>query len=174
MRLAERANVFSKRARDERAGHPIGDGGWPPDRGSPGCARTARTGPGRTMPRCRRGSAGARQAGQSDSDGAVRRDSHGGRATLPRPVHRDARGRAVRARGPVAYLLMSHGHLADGLQSLARGAVTAGDWIQIGLDIGLDTASVVFHLCDRTFESSPQAVEYLSMAILRALRRGYP
>jgi AraC-like DNA-binding protein len=83
-------------------------------------------------------------------------------------------GERSEPRGPVAYLLMSHGHLADGLQSLARGAVTAGDWIQIDLDIGLDTASVVIHLCDRTSESSPHAVEYLSMAILRALRRGYP
>src|SRR5262249_48356652 len=28
MRLAERANVLSKRAKDERTGHPIDDGGW--------------------------------------------------------------------------------------------------------------------------------------------------
>src|SRR5262245_57103504 len=46
-------------------------------------------------------------------------------------------GERCEPRGPVAYLLMSHGHLADGLQALARGAVTAGDWIQIDLDIGL-------------------------------------
>jgi len=77
-------------------------------------------------------------------------------------------------RGPVAYLLMSHGHLADGLQSLARVAATALDRIQIDLDIGLEMASVVIHPCDRTFESSPHAVEYLSMAILRILRRAYP
>ena len=99
MRLAERANVLSKRASDERTGHPIGDRGWPPDRGYPGSARTARAGSRRAVPRCQRGSAGARQAGQSDSGGAVRRDYHGGRATLPRPVNRDARGRAVRAPG---------------------------------------------------------------------------
>ena len=83
-------------------------------------------------------------------------------------------GERCEPRGPVAYLLMSHGHLADGLQSLARVAVTAVDRIQIDLDIGLDTASVVIHPCDRTFESSPHAVEYLSMAILRMLRRAYP
>jgi AraC-like DNA-binding protein len=77
-------------------------------------------------------------------------------------------------RGPVAYLLMSHGHLADGLQSLVRFAVTAADWLRIDLDIGGDTASVIIHPCDRTFESSPQAMEYLSMAILRLLRRAYP
>jgi hypothetical protein len=45
-------------------------------------------------------------------------------------------------RGPVAYLLMSHGQLADGLQSLARAAVTALDGIEIDLDSGLDMASV--------------------------------
>jgi AraC-like DNA-binding protein len=69
---------------------------------------------------------------------------------------------------------MSHGHLADGLQSLARVAVTAVDRSQIDVDIGPDTASVVIHPGDRTFESSPHAVEYLSMAILRMLRRAYP
>jgi AraC-like DNA-binding protein len=83
-------------------------------------------------------------------------------------------GELCEPRGPVAYLLMSHGHLADGLQSLARFAVTAADWLQIDLDIGLETASLVIHSCDRTFESSPQAVEYLSMAVLRLLRRAYP
>src|SRR5262249_29451479 len=50
----------------------------------------------------------------------------------------------------------------------------AMDRIRIDLDTGPDTASVVIHPCDRTFESSPQAVEYLSMAILRMLRRAYP
>jgi AraC-like DNA-binding protein len=83
-------------------------------------------------------------------------------------------GERSEPRGPVAYLVMSHGHLADGLQSLARLAVTAMDRIKIDVDVGLDTASVVIHPCDRTFESSPQAVEYLSMAILRMLRRAYP
>jgi AraC-like DNA-binding protein len=83
-------------------------------------------------------------------------------------------GERCEPRGPVAYLLMSHGHLADGLQSLARVAVTAASRIQIDLDIGRDTASVVIHPCDRTFESSPHAVEYLSMALLRMLRRAYP
>ena len=83
-------------------------------------------------------------------------------------------GERCEPRGPVAYLLMSHGHLADGLQSLARVAVTAVDRTQIDLDIGRDTASVVIHPCDRTFESSPHAVEYLSMALLRMLRRAYP
>jgi AraC-like DNA-binding protein len=33
---------------------------------------------------------------------------------------------------------------------------------------------VVIHFCDLIFESSPHAMEYLSMAILRAIRRGYP
>jgi AraC-like DNA-binding protein len=83
-------------------------------------------------------------------------------------------GEQCEPRGPVAYLLMSHGNLADGLQSLARVAVTAVDRLQIDLDIGRDTASVVIHPCDRTFESSPHAVEYLSMALLRMLRRAYP
>src|SRR5262249_37459260 len=57
MRLAERANVLSKRARDERTGYPIGDRGWPPDRGSPGGARTARRGSRRAVPHGRRRSA---------------------------------------------------------------------------------------------------------------------
>jgi AraC-like DNA-binding protein len=83
-------------------------------------------------------------------------------------------GELCEPRGPVAYLLMSHGHLADGLQSLARVAVTAVDRIRIDLDIGVDTASVVIDPGDRTFESSPQAMEYLSMAIIRMLRRAYP
>src|SRR5262249_8440508 len=83
-------------------------------------------------------------------------------------------GERCEPRGPVAYLLMSHGQLADGLQCLARLAATAMDRIRIDLDVGLDTASLVIHPCDRTFESSPQAVEYLSMAILRMLRRAYP
>jgi Arabinose-binding domain of AraC transcription regulator, N-term len=83
-------------------------------------------------------------------------------------------GERCEPRGLVAYLLMSHGHLAEGLQSLMRVAVTAASRIQIDLDIGVDTASVVIHFCDPTFESSPHAVEYLSMALLRILRRAYP
>src|SRR5262245_54716705 len=82
-------------------------------------------------------------------------------------------GERCEPRGPVAYLLMSHGQLADGLQSLARAAVIALDRIQIDIDIGPDMASVVIHPCDRTFENSPHAVEYLSMAILRMLRRAH-
>jgi hypothetical protein len=118
--LYERANVLSKRAGDERTGHPIGDRGWPPDRGSPDCARAARPGSRRAVPRCQRGSAGARQAGQSDSDGAVRRDAHGGRATPSRPVHRDARGRAVRA--PWAGRLPAHVTRPPGRRSAIPGA----------------------------------------------------
>src|SRR5262245_42458044 len=64
-------------------------------------------------------------------------------------------GERCEPRRPGAYLLMSHGRLADGLQSLARVAVTAEDRIQIDLDIGRDTASVVIHPGDRSFESSP-------------------
>jgi hypothetical protein len=52
-------------------------------------------------------------------------------------------GEQCEPRGPVAYLVMSHGHLADGLQSLAHVAATAMDRLRIDLDIGLDTASVV-------------------------------
>src|SRR5262245_39880332 len=47
-------------------------------------------------------------------------------------------GERCEPRGPVAYLLMSHGRLADGLQSLTHVAITAVDRIQIDLDIGLD------------------------------------
>src|SRR5262245_33808485 len=83
-------------------------------------------------------------------------------------------GERCEPRGPVAYLLMSHGYLADGLQSLARVAVTALDRIRVDLNIGVDTASIVIHPCDQTFESSPQAMEYLSMATLRMLLRAYP
>ena len=68
-------------------------------------------------------------------------------------------GEQCEPRGPVAYLLMSHGHLADGLQSLARVAATALDRIRIDLDIGLDMASLLFDPRDPTFESSPHAVE---------------
>src|SRR5215510_12117866 len=49
-------------------------------------------------------------------------------------------GERCEPRGPVAYLLMSHGRLADGLQSLTHVAITAVDRIQIDLDIGLDVA----------------------------------
>src|SRR5262249_40193903 len=95
--LYERANVLSKRAGDGRTGHPIGDCRWPPDRGSPGCPRTARPGSRRVVPGCRRGSAGPRQTGQSDPDRAVCRHPHGGRATPAGPIDPDARGRALRA-----------------------------------------------------------------------------
>src|SRR5262249_49916578 len=83
-------------------------------------------------------------------------------------------GERCEPRGPGAYLLMAHGHLADGLQSLARVAVIAVDRSQVDLDIGRDTASVIIHPGDQTLESGPHAVEYLSMAILRMLRRAYP
>src|SRR4029077_16686740 len=83
-------------------------------------------------------------------------------------------GELCEPRGPVAYLLMSHGSLEDGLRAMTRVAVTAVDRIRIDLDIGIDMASVVIHPCDRTFESSLQAMEYLSMAVLRMLRRAYP
>jgi len=44
LRLSERANVLSKRAGDERTGHPIGDGVWPPDRGSVAIGKPANSG----------------------------------------------------------------------------------------------------------------------------------
>src|SRR5262245_58140589 len=77
-------------------------------------------------------------------------------------------------RGPVAYLLMSHGSLADGLRAMSRVAALAVDRIRVDLDIGLETASLLFHPHDPTFESSPHAVEYLLAAILRLIRRAYP
>jgi hypothetical protein len=80
-------------------------------------------------------------------------------------------GERFEPRGPVAYLLMSHGSLADGLRSMTRVAALAVDRIRIDLDIGLDTASLLFHPHDPTFESSPHAVEYLLMATLRMIRR---
>src|SRR5262245_25178568 len=40
-------------------------------------------------------------------------------------------GERCEPRGLVAYLLMSHGHLADGLQALIRVAVTAESRIEI-------------------------------------------
>ena len=83
-------------------------------------------------------------------------------------------GERCERRGPVAYLLVSHGSLADGLRAITRLGATAVDRMQIDLDIGLDTASLLFHLHDPTFESSPHAVEYLLMATLRMLRRAYP
>jgi AraC-like DNA-binding protein len=83
-------------------------------------------------------------------------------------------GELCEPRGPVAYLLMSHGGLADGLRAMTRVAALAVDRIRIDLDIGVDTASVLFHPHDPTFESSPDAVEYLLMATLRMLRRAYP
>jgi AraC-like DNA-binding protein len=83
-------------------------------------------------------------------------------------------GERCEPRGPVAYLLMSHGSLADGLRAMTRVAALAVDRIRIDLDIGLDTASLLFHPHDPTFESSPHAVEYLLMATLRMIRRAYP
>jgi hypothetical protein len=83
-------------------------------------------------------------------------------------------GERCERRGPVAYLLVSHGSLADGLRAITRLAALAVDQIQIDLDIGLDTASVLFHPRDPKFESSSHAVEYLLMATLRILRRPYP
>ena len=83
-------------------------------------------------------------------------------------------GERCEPRGPVAYLLMSHGSLADGLRAMSRVAALAVDRIRIELDIGLETASLLFHPHDPTFESSPHAVEYLLAAILRLIRRAYP
>jgi AraC-like DNA-binding protein len=83
-------------------------------------------------------------------------------------------GELCEPRGPVAYLLMSHGSLGDSLRAMTRVAVTAVDRIRIDIDIGVDTVSVVIYPCDLTLESSPQAMEYLSMAVLRMLRRAYP
>jgi len=83
-------------------------------------------------------------------------------------------GERCEPRGPVAYLLMSHGSLADALRSITQVAALAVDRIQIDLDIGLDMASLLFHPHDPTFESSPHAVEYLLMATLRMIRRAYP
>jgi AraC-like DNA-binding protein len=83
-------------------------------------------------------------------------------------------GERCEPRGPVAYLLMSHGSLADGLRAMTRVAALAVDRIRIDLDIGLDTASLLFHPHDPTFESCPHAVEYLLVANLRLIRRAYP
>ena len=83
-------------------------------------------------------------------------------------------GERCEPRGPVAYLLMSHGSLGDGLRAMTRVAALAVDRIRVDLDIELDTASLLFHPHDPTFESSPHAVEYLLMAIVRMVRRAYP
>src|SRR5262249_37627729 len=78
-------------------------------------------------------------------------------------------GELCEPRGPVAYLLMSHGSLEDGLRAMTRVAPLAVDRIRLDLDIGLDMASLFFHPHDPTFESSPHAVEYLLMATLTCL-----
>jgi hypothetical protein len=54
-------------------------------------------------------------------------------------------GERCEPRGPVAYLLMSHGTLADGLRATTRVAALALDRIRIDLGTGLDTASLLFH-----------------------------
>jgi hypothetical protein len=72
-------------------------------------------------------------------------------------------GERCEPRGPVAYLLMSHGSLGDGLRAMTCVAALAVDRIRIDLDIGLDTASLLLHPRDPTFESSPHAMEYLLM-----------
>jgi len=63
-------------------------------------------------------------------------------------------GERCEPRGPVAYLLMSHGSLGDGLRAMTRVAALAVDRIRVDLDIELDTASLLFHPHDPTFESS--------------------
>jgi AraC-like DNA-binding protein len=83
-------------------------------------------------------------------------------------------GERCEPRGPVAYLLLSTVSLADGLRAMTRVAALAVDRIRIDLDIGLDTARLLFHPHDPTFESNPHAVEYLLMATLRMIRRAYP
>src|SRR5262245_39388667 len=83
-------------------------------------------------------------------------------------------GERCEPRGPVAYLLMSHGSLGDGLRAMPRLAALAVDRMRVDLDIGTDTVSLLFHPHDPTFESSRHAVEYLLMAILRLIRRAYP
>jgi hypothetical protein len=66
-------------------------------------------------------------------------------------------GERCEPRGPVAYLLTSHGSLADGLRAMTRVAALTVERIRIDLDIGFDTASVLFHPRDPTFECSLHA-----------------
>jgi AraC-like DNA-binding protein len=83
-------------------------------------------------------------------------------------------GERCEPRGPVAYLIMSHGLLRDGLQSTARFGALIADRLRIDLVIGPDTVSLVFDPHDPTFEGSRHAVEYLLMGGLRALQRASP
>jgi hypothetical protein len=171
--LCKRANVLSKRAGDERTGHPS-DRGW--SQTADLLAALGQLGLDRDE-LCR--AAGVDRQALDKPDSRIPTAQFVAMLTEAERRRGDPfigmhAGERCEPRGPVAYLLMSHGHLADGLQSLARVAVTAVARIQIDLDIGRDTASVVIHPCDRTFESSPHAVEYLSMALLRMLRRAYP
>jgi AraC-like DNA-binding protein len=83
-------------------------------------------------------------------------------------------GERCEPRGAVAYLIMSHGRLSDGLQSVARYGALIDDRLRIDLAIGPGTAKLVFDPKDAMVEGSRHFVEYLLMGGLRALQRARP
>jgi AraC-like DNA-binding protein len=80
-------------------------------------------------------------------------------------------GACAEPRGPLAYLLMSSPRLADGVRHFARFAPLVIDTLRIEVELGIDTASIVYDLRDPTLADQRHVVDYLLMATLRAMRR---
>jgi AraC-like DNA-binding protein len=74
-------------------------------------------------------------------------------------------------RGPLSYLLLASGNLGQGLRQVEQFSPLALDTLRIRVQRHGATASTIVDPCDRVFEASHHAVDYLLMANLRAARR---
>ncbi|MGH7805909.1 MAG: AraC family transcriptional regulator [Candidatus Binatia bacterium] len=72
---------------------------------------------------------------------------------------------------PVPYLLLSSGRLEEGIRHAERLSHVIMDTLRIRLETDEETASVVFEPGNPTFVASRNAMDYLLMASVQALRR---
>jgi AraC-like DNA-binding protein len=80
-------------------------------------------------------------------------------------------GERAEPRGPLIYLIMSSARLEEGLRLAARFAGVVIDGLRIELEVGRDSASIVYALRDDALSRQRHVVDYLLMANLSAMGR---
>src|SRR5262249_23108911 len=79
-------------------------------------------------------------------------------------------GERAEPRGPVFYLMLSSSRLGEGLQRAERFAALASDTLRLTVRTAPKLASLIVAVEDVALSSSRHAMEYMLMALVRAIR----
>jgi AraC-like DNA-binding protein len=79
-------------------------------------------------------------------------------------------GERAEPRGPLFYLMLSSSRLAEGLQRAERFAALAANTLRLTVQTAPRQASLIVAVGDAALSASRHAMEYMMMALVRALR----